>query len=168
MKSLLLGLLLASALAQDPSLGDPSLDALGPPGPPPQTELQLDEQTERISKGLRCPVCQGMSIADSPSQTAVTWKNAVRDMVSKGYSRAQVEQFFITRHSEWVLLQPPAHGLNWLLWLSPALVLGGGLTLAAAYASRWRREPDSALPSERGDVPKDPYEAALLAELEES
>ncbi len=154
------------AFAQDAPM-DAELMALGAPSAPPATEMGVDLLTEEISSGLRCPVCQGMPVSESPSETAVTWKNTVRDLVEQGYQRGQIEQFFVNRHGEWALLKPRAQGFNWVLWLAPGMLLGGGLVLSLAYANQWRGRPDDELSSDLGETPKDPYEARLLAELED-
>lgn len=162
MRLLLTVLLLASlAFADEP----PMPASLGEPGPPP-AEAAVEPLTIAYSKKLRCPVCQGMSVADSPSESAVTMKGRIRELVEQGYTEQQIQAYFITRYGEWVLLEPKANGANAVLWLAPAVLLGGGLVVAGAYAAQWRKEPDDALPSERGEAPLDPYEERLLAELD--
>lgn len=136
-----------------------------PAGPPPQ---DVDAVTNDVSKGLRCPVCQGLSVADSPSSTAVAMKGRIRDFVAAGYTEEQIQEYFVARYGEWVLLSPPATGVAWLLWLGPAVLLGGILAWAATVVLAWRGEPDDVpLPSDVGIVPKDPYEERLLREIEE-
>ena len=154
-------LLVSLAVADEP----PVPESLGKPGPPP-AEASVDDLTVAYSKKLRCPVCQGMSVADSPSESAVTMKGRIRELVAEGYSEEQIQGYFITRYGEWVLLAPTTGGANAILWLGPAILLGGGLVIAGAYAAQWRKEPDDALPSERGEAPLDPYEERLLAELD--
>ena len=142
-------------------------DELGPPGPKPASEAELDALTLRVSKGLRCPVCQGSSIADSPVDSAVNMRRRVRQLLEQGYDQDQINSYFATRYGEWVLQSPPAAGLNWIVWIGPAL--GGGLALAvlAGVALRWRKEPDEVpLPSDVGDTPLDRYEQRLLDEIE--
>lgn len=148
------------------------LVALGQDLPPPAGQAppqeQLEATTYRIASELRCPVCQGLSVADSPSPTAVAMKDRVRELVGQGYSEPQIQDYFVSRYGEWVLLAPPANGLAWLLWLGPAVLLGGLFFWATTTVSSWRRVPDEVpLPSDLGLVAKDPYEARLLAELEE-
>ena len=137
------------------------------PGPPP-AEQSIDPITQRLAEGLRCPVCQGLSIADSGSEAARAIQNRIREMVAAGYTEEQVEDYFVSKYGEWILLEPPPSGINWLIWLGPAVAGGFGLTWAAATVSQWRKEPDEfPLPSDEGMVAKDKYEARLLAELEE-
>ena len=96
---------------------------------PQATPLQgpaLEQRTQEIASGLRCPVCQGLSIADSPSEMAVNMKAEVRSMVAKGYTREQIETYFVRSYGEFVLLEPKFEGVNALVWILPiaALLLG--------------------------------------------
>lgn len=138
------------------------------PGDPPPPE-QVQQLSYAIGLGLRCPVCQGLSVADSTSEAAVSMQRRIRELVAAGYSREQIEAYFVDRYGEWVLLDPPANGLNWLIWLAPGLAAGFGLVWAASVVTRWRAEPEDPvpLPSDLGRVPKDEFEERLLAELDE-
>ena len=156
----------AAAAAQDAE--DPLPADMPPPGPPPPAS-EVDRLARTVASGLRCPVCQGMSVADSPSKTAVAMNERVHQLVAAGYSKKQIDDYFVARYGEWILLQPPTGGIAWLLWLGPAGLLGLMLVWAAGLVGRWRREPDEVpLPSDVGLAPKDPYEQKLLQELEDS
>lgn len=171
---LLVGLLVGAPIALASS-GDPeSVQAagvelapeLGAPGPVPTVE-QARELTRQISRGLRCPVCQGSSIQDSPVDSAVNMRRQVEELVAQGYGQRQIEDYFVARYGEWVLLSPRATGVNWLVWVVPALGGGGALAALVAVAARWRREEDPVpLPSEVGRAPLDDYERRLLEEIE--
>jgi cytochrome c-type biogenesis protein CcmH/NrfF len=136
------------------------------PGPPPPPE-QVQNLSYTIGAKLRCPVCQGLSVADSTSVTAVQMQNRIRELVAAGYADDQIEAYFVERYGEWILLEPPARG-NLLVWLGPGFAAGLGLAWAAYVVMKWRKEPDDVpLPSDVGLVPKDRYEQRLLAELED-
>ena len=110
---------------------------------PPQGD-ELARQTQEIASTLRCPVCQGLSVADSPSEMAVNMKTEVRDMLARGYTREQIESHFVRSYGEFVLLEPKFEGVNALVWILPiaALLLGAFVirmklrALAAAPRSR--------------------------------
>ncbi len=87
----------------------------------------LDRRTREVASELRCPVCQGLSIADSPSELAQEMKGLVREQLASGKSPEQVRAYFIDKYGEWVLLAPKPEGFNLLVYLLPAaLVMGGG------------------------------------------
>lgn len=94
-----------------------------------------------IAAVLRCPVCQGLSVADSPSPTAKAIYDDVRHRVDAGESDASIKAYYVGRYGQWILLQPETSGVGALVWILPvtALLLGvGGLALAFR---RWRRQP---------------------------
>src|SRR3954471_17859496 len=88
-----------------------------------------EERVMRLGKLLRCAVCQGLSIADSPASMARAQLDTVRELVEAGKSDQEIKDYFVERYGEWALLEPPAHGLNLLVWLGPLalLVLGGAV-----------------------------------------
>ncbi len=135
-----------------------------PPGPEP-APAEVDTITHGLAKQLRCPVCQGLSVADSPSESAIAMKLRIRDLVAQGYTEEQIVDYFVSRYGEWILLAPPMR-TNWLVWLAPAFVGGLALAWVAAVVARWRREPEP-LPSDVGLMPKDAYEQRLLEEISE-
>src|SRR5262245_45482671 len=89
-------------------------------GTPPLAPV-LEARVQKLGKQLRCPVCQGLSIADSPASSARAQLDKVRELVAAGQSDEEIRSYFVERYGEWVLLQPRAAGINWLVWLGPAL-----------------------------------------------
>ena len=96
-----------------------------PQGVPLRGEA-LTQRTQEIASALRCPVCQGLSVADSPSEMAVNMKAEVRSMLERGYTREQIESYFVQSYGEFVLLKPKFDGVGALVWILPiaALLLG--------------------------------------------
>lgn len=118
-----------------------------PRGVPLQGDA-LVQQTQEIASQLRCPVCQGLSIADSPSEMAVNMKAEVRDMLARGYTREQIESHFVRSYGEFVLLAPKFEGVNALVWILPVLVL-----LAGAFMVRAKLRGLAAAPRSQNDDP---------------
>lgn len=167
---LLLALLAGSpALAQEmPNEPAPLSELVGidgvSPATPPPSPAQVDALTHDIASELRCPVCQGLSVADSQAETAVAMFERIRELVRLGYTEEQIDAYFITRYGEWVLLAPPATGLGLWLWVLPALLLLGGLFAVFALVGRQRSAPAAPAPSQTDD---DPYVKRVLADLED-
>lgn len=124
-------------------------------------DTALERRVNDVASNLRCPVCQGLSILDSPSELAQDMKRVVRDQVVAGRTRAEIESFFVQRYGEWVLLKPPARGANLTVWLGPfLLLLGGGLVLFVAVRRWVRRGSEQLTPALAGTA------AELLARRE--
>lgn len=156
----------APAVLPGETAGSPGVIPGVPPGPAPPAD-QVQQLAYEIGVKMRCPVCQGLSVADSTSPAAVAMQNRIRELVAAGYDEPQIKAFFVERYGEWILLEPTTEGLNLLVWVLPGLAVGLGLAWAASTMLSWRKEPDEALPSDRGALPKDRYEQRLLAELED-
>lgn len=113
-------------------------------GPPRGVALQGDALTKRtheIASLLRCPVCQGLSIADSPSEMAVNMKAQVRSMLERGFTREQIENYFVRAYGEFVLLEPKFEGVNALVWLLPIAALLGGAAIVAKKLRKLSNAP---------------------------
>jgi cytochrome c-type biogenesis protein CcmH len=98
-------------------------------------------RTEAIAGDLRCPVCQGLSIADSHSPTAEAIKEDIRRRVDAGESDSAIKAHYVASYSEWILLRPETSGIGALVWILPVaalLLAAGGLALAFRH---WRRQP---------------------------
>ena len=106
-----------------------------------------DDDVQAIASQLRCVVCQNLSVADSPSEMAHQMRDLIRERLAAGDRPDQVMAYFVQRYGEWVLLAPPARGLNLLLWLAPFGAVAGGLALVLTLTRRWRRQPGSAEPA---------------------
>lgn len=116
-------------------------DILGPPAGAGLSGEALERETQRVASLLRCPVCQGLSVADSPAAMALNMKRQVRDLLSWGYSRDQVLRYFEASYGQFVRLEPPRRGINWLVWLGPALALLAGAAVVVLAMRRLRPRP---------------------------
>lgn len=119
---------------------------------------ELEALTRQVASELRCPVCQGLSINDSPAELAVQMKDLIRDQLASGKSPQDVKDYFIGRYGEWVLLAPEPKGVNLAVYVLPVLALVGGGALLALAVRRW-------LP--RGDRPAFAANGAAAEDLDE-
>ena len=84
---------------------------------------RLYEVTSRI----RCPLCQGESVAESPSASAQDITSQIRQQIEAGWTDRQIEQFYVDRYGSWILLDPPRTGGRLLLWAIPLVAITGGV-----------------------------------------
>ncbi|MGI8912181.1 MAG: cytochrome c-type biogenesis protein [Chloroflexota bacterium] len=119
-----------------------------------------------IGERLACPICEGLSVADSPSALAQQMRGVITDQIAAGQSEAQIEQYFVARYGPAILLTPPKQGFTLLAWWVPVLfiVVTAAGVIAAAY--RWSRHPASceALPDLSPNEERQ-YAARLAAQL---
>ncbi len=96
-----------------------------------------DDRVESIGSRIKCPVCQGESIANSPSQMAEDMMDLVAERVASGASDDEIVAELLGSYSGALLLDPPASGSTLLLWLAPIVALMVGV----AVIMWWRRHP---------------------------
>jgi cytochrome c-type biogenesis protein CcmH len=111
---------------------------------PPRGDSALEARTSAVASQLRCPVCQGLSIQDSPSELAQSMRAVVRDQLAQGKSPDEVKAYFISKYGEWILLAPQPQGFNLVAYAVPLLVVLGGGTLIALAVRRWTAAPPPA------------------------
>src|SRR5947209_7059082 len=68
----------------------------------------LADQARSVAVQLRCPICQGESVYDSPSGLAQSMRGVIRHRLQEGQTPAQVTAYFVQRYGSWILLAPPA------------------------------------------------------------
>ncbi|MEV5768353.1 cytochrome c-type biogenesis protein, partial [Micromonospora sp. NPDC052213] len=109
-----------------------------------------------VAVGLRCPSCQGESVADSRSPIAAAMRQVVADQLAQGRDPDDIRRWFVQRYGEEVLADPPVRGPGLLLWVVPALAL-----LGAGYAAVRTLRPRARGGAARG--PTEPGAARVAA-----
>jgi cytochrome c-type biogenesis protein CcmH len=97
----------------------------------------LDARTAAVAATLRCPVCQGESIQDSPAELAQDMRAVVREQLRAGRTPDEVKAYFVSKYGEWILLEPTMTGLNVLLYVFPVVLVVGGLAVVVVLVRRW-------------------------------
>ena len=90
---------------------------------------QNNDKVDKISKNLRCLVCQGQSIYDSDSEFANSMKILVDRKIDEGLSDAEIYEYFKNKYGEWILYDPKLNKNTYILWFMPLLIflLGGAI-----------------------------------------
>ena len=140
---------------------------LGPPAGAPLSGEQLDAATKDLSTRLRCPVCQGLSVADSTAVSALAMRDEIRELFAKGYSEEQIVAYFESSFGEFVLLIPKARGFNLLVWLLPVAGLLTGLAIVLRQTRAQRVADPASAPADENDELAD-YRARVLREVDRS
>jgi cytochrome c-type biogenesis protein CcmH len=104
----------------------------------PSRPLSLDARARAIEVQLRCPVCQGESVADSPADISTAIRADVRRRLAAGQSAQAIEAFYVSKYGPHVLLAPPSTGVGSFAWLAPPLLILGGAALLITLIRQWR------------------------------
>lgn len=83
----------------------------------------------KITKNLRCLICQGQSIYDSDSEFANSLKSLVKQKLDDGYKEKEIYDFLKDKYGEWILYEPKFNKNTYFLWLLPILLflIGGAI-----------------------------------------
>ena len=88
----------------------------------------------KITKNLRCLICQGQSVYDSDSEFAISIKVIVNKKLEEGFSEKQIYDFFKEKYGSWILYDPDLNKNTYILWLLPILIfLIGGAIIAKTF-----------------------------------
>jgi cytochrome c-type biogenesis protein CcmH len=86
-----------------------------------------EDMKSKITKNLRCLICQGQSVYDSDSEFANSLRIVVDKKINEGLSEKQIYSFFEDKYGEWILYDPLFNKNTYFLWLLPLLIfLTGG------------------------------------------
>ena len=102
----------------------------------PFSYLKADDQDKlnKITKNLRCLICQGQSIYDSDSEFANSMKTLVDKKLDEGLSEDQIYEYFKNKYGEWILYEPQLNKNTYILWLLPLfLFLIGGAIIIKSF-----------------------------------
>ena len=94
-------------------------------------EANSDDMKIKITKNLRCLICQGQSVYDSDSEFANSMKVLVDKKLNEGFSEKQIYDFFKEKYGEWILYDPELNKNTYILWLLPILIflIGGAIVI---------------------------------------
>ena len=85
----------------------------------------------KITKNLRCIVCQGQSVFDSDSEFANSLKIIVKEKLDDGKNEKEIYDFMKKQYGEWILYDTEFNKNTYFLWLLPILMflIGGAIIL---------------------------------------
>ncbi len=85
----------------------------------------------KISKNLRCLICQGQSIYDSQSDFSESIKILIKEKINEGKSEKEIYKFLKNKYGDWIVYEPSFSKHTYFLWLFPLIlfIFGGILIL---------------------------------------
>jgi cytochrome c-type biogenesis protein CcmH len=99
----------------------------------------LEERVMKLSKELRCLVCQNETLADSRADLAVDLRGQIREQMQAGKTDKEIIEYLTQRYGKFILYNPPIDPTTYLLWFGPFVLLLAGLAVLFRYLKR-RRE----------------------------
>jgi cytochrome c-type biogenesis protein CcmH len=107
----------------------------------PKGDRSAAQRAHDLEAQIKCPECQGLSVADSQATTSQAIRADVKKRIAKGQSDETIRQAYVDRYGESILLTPQSSGLSLIVWILPLLVLALGGAGIVFVLARNRREP---------------------------
>ena len=90
----------------------------------------ISSEVDKISKNLRCLICQGQSVYDSQSDFALSIKKLIKNKLEDGKSEKQIYEYLKNKYGEWIVYDPEFNKKNLMLWIFPLILFTfGGLLI---------------------------------------
>lgn len=131
-----------------------------------QNPTPTDDEVNRIAHQLYCPVCENTPLDVCPTEACRQWRDLIRQQLSQGWTENQIKQYFIDQYGVRVVGEPPAAGLNWLVYILPPLIILTGAFILFRALRAWTKSSKASAAAGSGvEAPKDEYVARLEEEL---
>jgi cytochrome c-type biogenesis protein CcmH len=129
-----------------------------------------DDQVNAVARQLYCPVCENIPLDVCGTQACAQWRELIREKLGQGWGEQQIKDYFVAQYGDRVLAMPPAHGLNWLVYIIPPLAILAGIFIIYSAFRAWRKPATTAAKDQESAPPPDPAAASqdeYVARLEE-
>ncbi len=129
-----------------------------------------DDDVNRVASQMYCPVCENIPFDVCPTQACHDWRELIRQKLADGWTDQQIKDYFAQQYGVRVLAEPPASGLNLLVYILPIVAFLIGVVIVWRVLVSMRRKHSAA---EIGRSPAsadlrsadDPYISQLEQEL---
>jgi len=88
-----------------------------------------NELINKISKNIRCLICQGQSVYDSQSDFALSMKLVIEKKLNEGLKEKEIYEYLIDQYGQWITYDPEFNQKTLILWTLPILlfIIGGAI-----------------------------------------
>jgi len=122
------------------------------------------DEVNAIAKQLYCPVCENVPLDVCGTQACAQWRELIREKLVDGWTEDEIKEYFSNQYGDRVLSEPPARGLNWLVYVIPPLIFLGGAFFLYRGFKAWKQLDDD----EFDDTEPEPeIEDEYMARMEE-
>ena len=93
-------------------------------------KAENSDQVDKISKNLRCLICQGQSVYDSQSDFALSMKILIQKKINEGKNENEIYDFLKNKYGDWIVYDPEINNNTILLWaVTLILFVFGGILI---------------------------------------
>lgn len=107
----------------------------------PAAEQTATERVDSLSALIKCPFCNGESLAESGSGVAADYRALIAQRVDDGYTDREILDEFAESFGPSFVLDGSTNRWSFLLWIVPlAILVAGGASILTMRSSAARRE----------------------------
>jgi cytochrome c-type biogenesis protein CcmH len=132
--------------------------------------VPTDDEVNAIAKEMYCPVCENVPLDVCGTQACAQWRALIREKLGEGWTEEQIKQYFVDQYGARVLSEPPAEGLNWLVYVVPPIAFLAGAFILYRGIQSWRQiEPEGGFDPRMAEENEEPIDEIdeYMARLEE-
>lgn len=119
----------------------------------------LDQRTLSVAGQVRCPVCNGQSVAQSDAPPSLAIRSQIRTELAAGQAPPVILAGIVHDYGPGILEKPQAKGVGLIVWVVPVLAAAAAIVGLFLAFRRWR--PAAVLGSGVSDRDRDLVGEAL-------
>ncbi len=98
-----------------------------------------DDVVNKISKNIRCLICQGQSIYDSQSDFSISMKLVIEKKLEEGLTEKEIYDFLKAKYGQWITYDPEFNKKTFILWILPILlfIIGGAIIFNKLFFKKY-------------------------------
>ncbi len=116
------------------------------------------ERAASIARTIRCPQCDGETVAESNAPIAQTIRAEIATRVSEGQTDEEIRSFLAKSYGQDVLLIPPSSGGGSAVWIIPIVGIFIALGILGVAFLKWQKELETEEFDELEDNPEENVE----------
>ena len=98
-----------------------------------------DNLVNKISKNIRCLICQGQSIYDSQSDFSISMRLVIKKKLEEGLTEKEIYDFLKDKYGQWITYEPEFNKKTFILWIMPILlfIIGGAIIFNKLFFKKY-------------------------------
>ena len=98
-----------------------------------------DNLVKKISKNIRCLICQGQSIYDSQSDFSISMRLVIKKKLEEGLTEKEIYDFLKDKYGQWISYDPEFNKKTIILWILPILlfIIGGAIIFNKLFFKKY-------------------------------
>jgi len=98
-----------------------------------------DDLVNKISKNIRCLICQGQSIYDSQSDFSISMRLLIKKKIEEGLNEKEIYDFLKDKYGDWISYEPEFNKKTFILWILPILlfIIGGAILFNRLFVKKY-------------------------------